>query len=163
MTDLCVEVDDRSGTDLPEGASAGELARVMEAVLTAEGAAGDATAGLHLVTIEEITELNEAHMESAGPTDVLSFPVDGLSGDGPVGEPILVGDVLLSPEVAVAQADSHAGTAAAECRLLVVHGTLHLAGWDHDTDQARRRMWERERELLAGLDMLPPSDPWASP
>ena len=50
-----------------------------------------------------------------------------------------------------------------ELALYVVHGTLHLAGWDHDTDQARRRMWERERELLAGLDMLPPSDPWAAP
>ena len=103
------------------------------------------------------------------PTDDAGIDEDDTDGDHylacvgwtPNSEPTLVGDVLISPQVAASQADGHAGDYEAECRLLVVHGSLHLTGWDHADDSSRESMWGRERELLAGFDMLPPRDPWA--
>ena len=156
-----VETEDRSGFDRSDPALLHSLSDLMARVLAAVGLGEEASAGLHLVSVEEMAAMNEEHMGSVGPTDVLSFPVDGAADTVPAGQPTLVGDVLISPQVAASQADGHAGDYEAECRLLVVHGSLHLTGWDHADDSSRESMWRRERELLAGLDMLPPRDPWA--
>jgi len=167
-----VEVDDRrsgvggSGEPAAElGAElAAELAALLSAVLLAEGAPAHATAGLHLVDVAEISELNDEHMGVSGPTDVLSFPLDGPGDhDGPGPDQDvqqIVGDVVLCPDVAVAQASEHAGSKADECRLLVVHGGLHLCGWDHAEPDDRDAMWARERALMAQLGVSPSGDPW---
>lgn len=176
-----VVVDDRrpapdSAHD-PEGL-ADDLARLLSAVLSAEGVAAVAEAGLHLVDREEIAALNAEHLGGDGATDVLSFPVDGAAADpaDPTAPPSagdgadrgvgaaawLVGDVVLCPSVAAEQCAEHAGTMLDECRLLVVHGALHLCGWDHDTDGARRAMWARERDLMDRLGVAPPGDPWGA-
>ncbi len=168
-----VEVrDDRGDTDGGDaGAAADEpepelapalvddLASILSSVLAAEGVPGRATAGLTLVGADAIAVLKSEHLGGDGPTDVLSFPLDGT---GPVadGEPWLVGDVVLCPSVAAAQAPTHAGTIEDELALLVVHGGLHLCGWDHDGADQQAAMWARERELLAGLGRTPARDPW---
>ncbi|MGI9577382.1 MAG: rRNA maturation RNase YbeY [Microthrixaceae bacterium] len=157
-----MEIDDRSGFELPEGGFAESLAELMSEVLAAEGVGDEASAGLHLVSADEITGLNESHMDANGATDVLSFAVDGADDSAPDGQPTLVGDVVLSPQVAAEQAYAHAGTLADECRLLVVHGSLHLVGWDHADEESRLAMWNRERQLLDDLDMSPPLDPWTT-
>jgi probable rRNA maturation factor len=77
-------------------------------------------------------------MDEEGPTDVLSFPLDE---DG------LVGDVVICPAVA---ARANPSDPAAELRLLVVHGVLHLLGYDHEEDGERAAMWERQ-ERYSGL------------
>lgn len=138
----------------------GDLCALLGAVLAAEGVPSRAEAGLTLVEPTRIAELKAQHLGGDGPTDVLSFPLDGA---GPVADdqPWLVGDVVVCPQVAAAQADGHAGTVADELALLVVHGGLHLCGWDHATDDERRAMWDRERELLTGLDRSPAADPWS--
>ncbi len=74
----------------------------------------------------------------------------------------LVGDVVVCPDVASEQCSSHAGTLDDELALLVVHGGLHLAGWDHDRPDAQRAMWARERELLTELHGTPARDPWSA-
>lgn len=166
-----VLVDDRAAIDDPDPESLGGL---LAAVLLAEGAPSGSEAGLHLVGIEEMTELNLDAMGKAGPTDVLSFPIDGVSagssagddvgaGDrtGPGAVPHLVGDVVLCTEVAMRNAARHAGTIVDECRLLVVHGGLHLCGWDHATPRQQQDMWMRERELMASLGVSPSGDPWS--
>jgi probable rRNA maturation factor len=155
-----VEVDDRrNGRSAPSDAEpAGmidDLARLLADVLAAEGAPSQAEAGLHLVGRAEIGDLNARHMGVEGPTDVLSFPIDGVADDAAI-----VGDVVLCCEVAADQADGHAGSFVDECRLLVVHGALHLAGWDHADDAQRDAMWARERALMAELGASPPKDPW---
>lgn len=153
-------IDDRSSDgDTPDPCPpAEELAGLLAAVLAAEGVGQGAEAGIRLVDPARMEELNAAHMGVDGPTDVLSFPIDGV-GEGPGW---LVGDVVVCPEVAAAQAADHAGEAADELRLLVVHGGLHLCGWDHATPLERDRMWRRESELMAGLGVLPTADPWTS-
>ena len=99
-----------------------------------------------------------------GPTDVLSFPIEGepdptgrvpdAGGTGP-GEPpapeipTLLGDIVICPSVAARNAVEHECTFDDEIALLVVHGVLHLLGWDHVVDEEAERMEARERELLA--------------
>ena len=93
----------------------------------------------------DIAELNAEHMGKAGPTDVLSFPMD----DEPVdGVPTLLGDVVISPAVAAGQAADHAGTLEDELALLVVHGILHVLGHDHAEPVEAAAMRAGERDLL---------------
>jgi len=99
------------------------------------------------VNQEEIAGLHERFMDEPGPTDVLSFPLDGVdeAKDGEGAR--LLGDVVIAP---VEAARNNPGDPAAELRLLLVHGILHLLGYDHEEDGARTRMWERQ-ERYSGV------------
>ncbi len=133
---------------------------LLASVLREEGVPPRAEASVVLVDVDDIAALNEEHLGHVGPTDVLSFPLDG-SGPVPEDEPWVVGDVVLCPQVASAQASGHAGDLAAELALLVTHGGLHLCGWDHADPDQEAVMWARERELLDRLHGPLPADPWA--
>jgi probable rRNA maturation factor len=120
--------------------------RLAADVLRAEGRAGELT--LTFVDREEIAALNAEHMGVDGPTDVLSFPLDDADGiDG--GIPILLGDVVVCPDVALEQAPAHAGTLDDELALLVVHGVLHVLGHDHAETEESALMRAKELELLS--------------
>jgi len=127
------------------------LVAVARSAAAAEGAVGEVS--LLLVSADRMAELHAEHMGEPGPTDVLSFPVDGLVTElpQPGGPPVLVGEVVVCPAVALAQAQASSPRLpdseglAAELDLLVVHGVLHLLGHDHDTDEAAARMREREQ------------------
>jgi probable rRNA maturation factor len=96
---------------------------------------------------EEIAALHERFMDEAGPTDVLSFPLDDVDG-AKEGERVrLLGDVVVAPTEA---ARNDPGDPESELRLLLVHGILHLLGYDHEDDGARTRMWERQ-ERYSGV------------
>lgn len=132
---------------------------LVAAVLVAEGVAGPGEANVLFVGADAMAELNHLHMGKDGPTDVLSFPIDG--GDElDDAEERMVGDVVVCPAVAFRNAPGHAGSYADELALLLVHGTLHLLGHDHADDADRRRMWARERELLAAHHGPLQRDPW---
>ena len=123
--------------------------------------------GIRLVTNSEMASLNKRWMGEEGATDVLSFPIDGGEVlevvSGPSGGtrgpdrsppdrgdmPLLLGDIVICPEVAVAQAPTHAGNVDDELALLVVHGVLHILGWDHADAESTLRMQAREREILS--------------
>ena len=126
--------------------------RLARAVLETERRRGELT--LTFVDRDEIAELNAEHLGHAGPTDVLSFPLDddidaaGAIGTRPRGIPVLLGDVVVCPAVAAAQAVGHAGTLDDELALLVVHGVLHVLGHDHAEPAETATMRRRELELL---------------
>lgn len=113
-------------------------------VLVTEGRVGELT--LTFIERDEIAALNAEHMGVDGATDVLSFPLDA-AGDDSYGTTLL-GDVVVCPTVAAQQAPTHAGTLDDELALLVVHGVLHVLGWDHATPVETVAMRARERELL---------------
>lgn len=96
---------------------------------------------------EAIAALNAHHLGGDGPTDVLAFPMD-LPGEGAPGEPSILGDVVVCPEVAAAQAARQGGTPEAELELLVVHGILHLLGHDHAEPEERDVMFGLTDRLL---------------
>ncbi|MGH9020998.1 MAG: rRNA maturation RNase YbeY, partial [Acidimicrobiales bacterium] len=128
-----------------------------------EGVRGLAELTLIFADEPTIAALNRQFMGREGPTDVLSFPIDyepepgGRSpdsggtgpGDPPEPEiPQLIGDVVICPAVAAAHAAERAESLDDELALLVVHGVLHLLGWDHEADDEAEAMEARERELL---------------
>lgn len=138
-----------------------ELAR---GALVDEGVRGLAEVSLIFCDEPTIADLNQQFMGKVGPTDVLSFPIDAEpepSGRNPDGGstgpgepsapeiPQLIGDVVICPAVAARNAIDHEVSVEDEVALLVVHGILHLLGWDHAIDEEAERMEARERELLA--------------
>jgi len=156
------------------------LARVVAAALEVAGAPRPASMGLILTDDAALAELNTAHFGVTGPTDVLSFPLlppsafpphSGRAAEVvpdasavrdvprfalPPGRRPYLGDVVVSVERAIAQADAgHGGqtgdvawSPADELRLLVVHGVLHVCGWDHSDPAERDAMRALERRLL---------------
>jgi len=129
-------------------------------VLSHEGVAGPGELNVLFVERDAIAQLNRLHLGASGATDVLSFPIDS-DDDLDDAEIRMVGDVVICPSVAAENAAGHAGSYPDELALLLVHGTLHLLGHDHAEDADRRRMWDRERELLGTLYGRLRLDPWA--
>jgi probable rRNA maturation factor len=122
---IAVEVTNRSGIDVDETAAT-TLAR---RVLAAEGVA-DGELGLVFVGPDEIRTLKRKHLGIDEATDVLSFPIDARE-QLPSGLPRQLGDTVLCPQVA------------GECwRRPLVHGLLHLLGYDHSAEmEQRERLW----------------------
>jgi probable rRNA maturation factor len=119
------------------------LIGLARATLLGEGIA-DAELSISLVTEAEIAELHERYLHEAGPTDVLSFPLDEVAGEDGLRQ---VGDVVIAPAVA---ARNNPDDPAAELRLLLVHGILHLLGHDHMSDGDKGEMWARQ-ERYSGI------------
>lgn len=130
---------------------------LAEATLAAEGVTQDAELSVQFVEEAAIATLNEQFLGHEGPTDVLSFPIEddpgrALAGPGAgkgAEAPLLLGDVVIAPEVAWRNAPEHAGTYEDELALLLVHGILHLLGHDHEMEEEAEAMEARERALLA--------------
>ena len=94
--------------------------------------------------------LNKKHRSIEGPTDVLSFPNEGPKQEG--GESYL-GDIAISVERAVDQAKTAGHSMEAEIQLLVVHGLLHLLGYDHQDEIEKNIMWEAQNRILDRLEI----------
>jgi probable rRNA maturation factor len=118
---ISVETDNRSGTAV-EAQAAEQLA---ERVLAAEGVL-DGELGIAWVDSEEMRTLKHEHLGIDEATDVLSFPLDGRD-ELPAGEPRALGDVVLCPEIV-----------GESWREPLVHGLLHLLGYDHGEEMAER-------------------------
>jgi probable rRNA maturation factor len=127
-----VLVSDRQGTAVDVDG----LAELAQQTLRAEGIA-DAELSLSFVDEAEIEDLHVRYLHEPGPTDVLSFPLDGEDDRGVR----VLGDVVIAPAVA---ARNNPGDPAGELRLLVVHGVLHLLGYDHEEEADKAQMWSRQ-------------------
>lgn len=155
---------------------------LVRAVLVSRGVKGDAEVSLLFVDEATIASLNERFLGKAGPTDVLSFPLEDdpvpggrspdFGGTGPgvdrPPEPLaLLGDVVICPAVAARNAVEHGVGYEDEMALLVVHGVLHLLGMDHEDDAEAERMERLEQKLLARHYRAPgaaaPPGPEAAP
>jgi len=168
---------------------AASLARVLRAALLAGGAPEPAAVGVVLADDAELARLNAAYMGRRGPTDVLSFPLlppeaypahegapsraaagEQAPGRGartdvgpafllPPGARLHLGDIVVSVERAIEQAEAGRGgqtgdvrwSPADELRLLVVHGGLHLCGWDHAEAAQEAAMRALERQVLGSF------------
>jgi len=172
-------IDFEARPGVPGVLPASAIARALGAALHAGGAPEPASVGLILADDAELAALNAAHLGRKGPTDVLSFPLlpaaayppheGGQPAPGPPpadtgrafllppGTRLHLGDVVVSVERAIGQAEAGRGgqtgdvhwSAADELRLLVVHGGLHLCGWDHAEPVEEAAMRALEREVLA--------------
>jgi probable rRNA maturation factor len=168
----------RAGVPIPLPIPVRSLARAIASTLDAAGAPSPASIGLILADDAELEALNREHLHGDGPTDVLSFPLlppeafptrpaaatrrtaGGVNAFAlPPGRRVHLGDIVVSVERATAQAAAGQGgqtgdvrwSASDELRLLVVHGALHVCGWDHAEPADEREMRELEQRLLASL------------
>jgi len=111
--------------------------------LAAEGLTDAIELSVSFVDETEMAGLHVRYMHEEGPTDVLSFPLDEVDDRGVR----LLGDVIVAPSVA---ARNNPSDPAGEIRLLVVHGILHVLGYDHEEDGERAEMWARQ-ERYSGV------------
>ena len=125
-----ISVSNRQSARIDEDA----LVSLARATLAGEGIEA-AELSISLVDEDEMERLHVRYMDEPGATDVLSFPMDEVTSDDGVR---LLGDVVIAPAVA---ARNNPADPAAEIRLLLVHGILHLLGFDHEEDTERAEMW----------------------
>jgi probable rRNA maturation factor len=170
-----VDITIRDGVKVPVPQT--KLAAVVVRALDVAGAPAPASVGLILSGDRELASLNASHLHHRGPTDVLSFPLlpgtafpahpgeavarsqppDATAFALPPGRRLNLGDIVVSVERAIGQASEGRGgqtgdvrwSPADELRLLVVHGTLHLCGWDHAEPVEEAAMRALEVRLLA--------------
>jgi len=139
-------------------------AQLARRCLGAERVRGDVMLSMLFVAEDVMADLNHQFLGKHGPTDVLSFPIDeevtergrqpdnggrgpGDSSPSPTA-PEIVGDLVLCPAYAARQAEDNGRALDDELALLVVHGVLHLCGYDHVEDDEAEEMEHREQELL---------------
>ncbi len=152
-----VAVNDKQDDPL-ESDALGSLAAV---VLREEHLPDETLVSLTFVGTAEMARLNEAHLGRSGPTDVLAFPIETLvPGEVPDRDPqeppLMLGDVVVCPTVVRRQAAAAEVAFEDDMALMVVHGVLHLLGYDHKDDTDAAFMEQRERDLLAVVGRVRP-------
>lgn len=145
---ISVQVDDLYAADI----DAADLVGAVAAALLLEGKQG-IEVSLVVTSDEAVEALNRQYLGIAGPTDVLSFsaqePAPGFVS-APEAESYL-GDIVIALPFTRRQAAETGRELRDELRLLAVHGTLHLLGYDHDNVEHEIAMWARQDAILSGL------------
>ena len=144
---LTVDFEAQDGIEAP--ITEDEMTQICETVLTQEGVERPCFLSLSVVDDETIKEQNLDWRGIDAATDVISLECERPDDpDLAPGEPCELGDILLAPNFITQQAGRYATTVADEFRLLLIHGLLHLLGYDHLDDEEAEVMEVREDELL---------------
>jgi probable rRNA maturation factor len=134
------------------------LQSVVEQVFIAENAAPEAELGLVITGQTRIQELNLVHLGIDAPTDVLAFPMSNEDDTDmpefvtPPDGAVHLGEVIISYPQAFMQAEEHRHPVKKEVAILIIHGVLHLLGYDHDAPEPEQRMRAREAEILERIE-----------
>jgi probable rRNA maturation factor len=150
---VSVQIEIEAVDSMPAGALM-RLSEMASQVLRRLGI--DSTLTILVAADDVVQEMNARYRGIDAPTDVLAFPAGPLPPE--VAETPYLGDLILAYHHTIAQAQQYGHPPADEFALLVVHGILHLAGYDHDTPETQRQMWQKQTELLSaiGVDMIVP-------
>lgn len=141
-------VDIQNEADFPLDPA--RLRQAAQAVLAAHDIPADSQMTVVITDDDAITRLNRDYRGIDAPTDVLSFPADAMPAEIDAGPPYL-GDLVIAYPYALAQAQREGHAPGDSFALLVVHGTLHLLGYDHDTPENRAEMWQAQEDALLAL------------
>lgn len=149
-----MSVDVQIASEMPVVPSAEQF--IVWASVVLSDAEGDVELSVRVVDESESSELNQAYRNIAGPTNVLAFPFEA-----PDHVPVpLLGDVVICAPVVCREALDQNKPADAHFAHMIVHGTLHLLGYDHRAEAQAARMESEERRVLAALGF---PDPYDSP
>jgi len=129
------------------------LQRAIQQVIDRHEVAANSGVSVVLTTNEAVQALNKQHRQIDTPTDVLSFPADPLPPELANTDVPYLGDLIIAYPYASAQAKRLEHNLEQSLALLVVHGTLHLLGYDHDTPQNRAAMWAEQSVVLKTLNI----------
>jgi len=133
------------------------LKKVARKVLLAENVKPNVELGLVITGQDKIRELNRSYLEEDAPTDVLSFPLiesdlDEIGFVTPPDSVLHLGDIIISYPQAKQQAKKRGHTVKKEVAVLIVHGLLHLLGYDHDTPAHKRSMHKKEAQIIKVIE-----------
>ncbi|MGB2130688.1 MAG: rRNA maturation RNase YbeY [Marinobacterium sp.] len=149
---MSIAVDVQYAVDAPNLPNEADFTRWVELVLKERKVEGEVC--IRIVDTDESQTLNAEYRGKDKPTNVLSFPFEV-----PPGVPVtLLGDLVICAEVVAGEAEEQQKVALHHWAHMVVHGTLHLLGFDHINDDEAEAMEALERDLLARLDI---ADPYA--
>ncbi len=138
-----IEFDNTSGVDCDEAS----ITSLANFALHAMGIHEDSELSISVVNEVEMSKLHLQWMDLAGPTDVLSFPMDELTPHSAAEGPGMVGDIVLCPEFAAKNEAKQSLTD--ELHLLTVHGVLHCLGFDHAELEEEKAMFALQEKILA--------------
>ena len=113
----------------------------------------DTGLSIYVATDEYVQALNQQYRGVDATTDVLTFPAEPMPEEFEDEEAPYAGDVILAYSHILEQAAQSDHVPADEFGLLVIHGLLHLAGYDHDSPERQKVMWEKQAELLARFNI----------
>ncbi len=135
------------------GIKAAWLKNVARQVQAAENVSEKSEMGLKITGDEEIHKLNLQYLDEDRPTDVLSFPMNEQLDAAPVfvkvpDGKLHLGDIVISYPTALKQAGEHHHPVEREIAILLIHGILHLLGYDHDIPAREQKMHRREEAIL---------------
>ena len=146
---ISVLFDDRQDMMEINGDNEAAIERAVEAVLTEEECDGNFEISVSFVTNEEIKKLNKEYRNVDNETDVLSFPMneefDGVT---------ILGDIVISTQKIIEQADDFGHSPEREMVYLTVHSMLHLLGYDHMENDEKSAMRAKEKEIMKNLKIF---------
>ncbi len=139
------------------------LQSVAEQVLVAQDAGSRVELGLVITNQERVQQLNRSYLGRDEPTDVLAFPMlpePLATGESEVFSPFVqppdgvlhLGEVIISYPQAVIQAEEHRHSVKREIAILIIHGVLHLLGYEHDKPELERHMKTSEKEIMSCIE-----------
>lgn len=139
------------------------LQSVVEQILIAQDADSRLELGLVITIQERVQQLNRSYLGKDEPTDVLAFsmlPEPLATGESEASSPFVqppdgvlhLGEVIVSYPQAVIQAEEHQHSVKREMAILIIHGVLHLLGYEHDKPELERQMKTREKEILSCIE-----------
>ncbi len=151
MTEFIFDYTDESLTSSQEEV----MKRAVETALKAEGFDLDCEISVVITDNSGIHEINREHRNIDAPTDVLSFPqydfVSPTVFAEELFEPVMLGDIVISKERLIAQAEEIGHSFEDELAYLTVHSVLHLLGYDHMEEQDKKLMREREKTIVGEI------------
>jgi len=137
-----IEIENRSGQLVPES----EIQKLLEFSIRELGLHPECELTLAFINDAEMEELHIKWMDLPGSTDVMSFPMDELKPNDP--EPGILGDIVISPVFARAQAEKAGHSFEHEVKILAAHGLLHLLGYDHQELDEEKVMFALQEDLV---------------
>ena len=138
---MAIEITNKSGELVP----ADQVRTLLEHSLAQLKLNADCDVNLVFVDENEMTELHIKWMDEPGPTDVLSFPMDMPEEPG---QAVTLGDIVISPVVAAAQALQQGHSTEHEIYILATHGLLHIIGYDHADKADEKIMFELQEKIV---------------
>lgn len=137
-----IEIENRSGELAPEA----DVLKLLQFAVKELGLHEECELSLAFINDQEMEELHIKWMDLPGSTDVMSFPMDELRPNDP--EPGILGDIVISPRFARAQAEKAGHSFEHEVKILAAHGLLHLLGYDHQELVEEKVMFALQEDLV---------------
>ena len=138
---MTIELVNRSGALVPDK----EIISLLDYGIEYMELNPECEISLSFVDVQEMEELHIKWMDEAGPTDVLSFPMDMPESKGDV---VTLGDIVISPAVAAKQATDAGHSVEHEIYILATHGLLHILGYDHADPDEEKVMFELQETIV---------------